>query len=502
MFFDHNLIQYGKKKERPKKTIVDYFMESVKKHSQKKCLIFNSNEHSYQELSENVDYLCNAIATTLSGKQNAIIVFDDDPFYQISAIIAIMKTGNIFIPISNSTPDNRIKDIANECNAIAYMSLKTHNELDLVAISKTNILTEEHLEYENNSSYEEKAYIIYTSGTTGSSKGVIINHFALANAVLSRNELLEISLADDTIILMGFSFDGFLMSILSPLICGCCVYFPNNIFDIDNICSIIKQNKIATFICTPTMIHNILNSQNKNLLDNVRLICLAGEQIDKNTIQQIKNENREIIIANEYGPTENTICTSINCNITNDELITAGNIIYNVNAVIIDDFGSTCEANKSGELYLSGMGLSDGYVQQEKNDEEKFIFVDGIKWYKTGDIAYFTDNKELVILNRKDSQIKINGYRVDILEIQSVLNNYSKIKRGIAFYSEDKQIMAIFSSDFKIDKAELREYILGKLPYYMVPTAYYQMDDFDLRDSGKIDINSIEKKLSKRKSKN
>lgn len=495
MFFDHHLIQYGKKKERPKKTIVDYFIETAKKHPEKKCLTFNGNEYSYKELNENVDCLCNAITASLFGKQNAIIVFDDDPFYQISAIIAIMKTGNIFIPISNSIPSNRIKTIVKECNAIAYMSLKKHNELDLEFISKTDIQNTEHFEYKNNSSYDEKAYIIYTSGTTGSSKGVIINHYALANAVLSRSELLEIKPNDDTIILMGFSFDGFLMSVFSPLICGCCMHFPSNIFDIDNICSIIKQGKIATFICTPTMIHNILNSQSRNLLDNVRLICLAGEQIDKNTIRQIKNENSEIIIANEYGPTENTICTSINCNITNDKFVTAGNIIYNVNAIILDDFGMPCEPNKSGELYLSGMGLSNGYVQQDQSNEENFIIVDGIRWYKTGDIAYFTDNKELVILNRKDSQAKINGYRVDFLEIQAVLNNYSKISKGVVFYSNDKRIIAIFSSNSQINKAEIREYMLSKLPRYMVPMAYYQTDDFDLKDSGKIDIASIEKKI-------
>lgn len=101
----------------------------------------------------------------------------------------------------------------------------------------------------------------------------------MANAVLSRNELLEIKPSDDTIILMGFSFDGFLMSTLSPLICGCCMHFPSNILDIDNICSIIKQGKIATFICTPTMIHNILNSQIRNLLDNVAHFALMMRQI-------------------------------------------------------------------------------------------------------------------------------------------------------------------------------------------------------------------------------
>ena len=171
----------------------------------------------------------------------------------------------------------------------------------------------------NNSESGKNAYIIYTSGTTGKSKGVLINHKGLLNTILSRNDVLGFTNCDTSILLMGAASDGFMTSFFSPLISGAKICFPNNIFDIKDIVYIIENKGIRTFLCTPTMFNTILNFSKHDLLKQVRLVALAGESVSESLFEKGKKLYPALQIANEYGPTENSICTSINPNITTDK---------------------------------------------------------------------------------------------------------------------------------------------------------------------------------------
>lgn len=257
----------------------------------------------------------------------------------------------------------------------------------------------------------------------------------------------------------------------------------------DEICSIIENSPISTFICTPTFLKSLLSYEAGGVLDNINMISLAGEKIPSSLVEMCIEKYPQICIANEYGPTENTICTSINPDVRCQEVISAGKIIENVEAQIVNENG-VCAQREIGELFVTGVGLSKGYVNDAELTNEKFININNQIWYKTGDLAYW-NNDELVILDRKDSQVKINGYRIDLSEIEGVLLKYKGIDACTVIYDDSLGINAYVVSQVPISREESIKFLRNYLPEYMIPTSIIQIETIPMRESGKIDVKAL-----------
>lgn len=467
-------------------TIIDKFIKTVKNYRDKICLVIDNKEYTYGDLDEMSNGIAWEINKIVPEIQLPILVFGDNPLQIACSIIGVMKSRNIVVPISNKTPTNRVNEIINACNINGYISLNEHTDLNLPYI---HVTYERLSEFLYDGSINDDAYIIYTSGTTGKSKGVLVKHEGFVNSIVERNMILGIDSDSHTINLMGFQFDGFLMSFFSPLIVGAKLFFAKSIFDLNCICSIIKKSLISTFLCTPTFLKNLLNYAEDGLLDNIKLISLAGEQVNRALIEKCVKKYPVIQIANEYGPTENSICTSINPDIRKQEVISVGKLIKNVEAKIMNG-SKTCEPGEIGELYLSGVGLAKGYVNDEILTKKKFVRYDNRIWYHTGDLAYWYKS-EIVIVGRIDNQIKVNGYRLDLYEIENAIMQYARVEDCAVTYNENDGLTAYIVSSFYISREHIIQFLRERIAEYMIPTNYKQVTAIPMKDSGKIDIAAL-----------
>ena len=278
----------GFKRENGAGTIIDEFLSSVKRYPNKMCFSFQDEEYTYSEINQITNYWSKCIVSRIGSEQKKVLVICDDMRLTAISILSVMKSGNIYIPVSQLSPDERIKEIISTCNIEMYISRQKKEYITLPYM--TCDISAEYMDDEdvNNSESGKNAYIIYTSGTTGKSKGVLINHKGLLNTILSRNDVLGFTNCDTSILLMGAASDGFMTSFFSPLISGAKICFPNNIFDIKDIVYIIENKGIRTFLCTPTMFNTILNFSKHDLLKQVRLVALAGESVSESLFEKGK----------------------------------------------------------------------------------------------------------------------------------------------------------------------------------------------------------------------
>lgn len=468
-------------------TIIDKFIEVARNYKNNVCLIVNKKEeYTYLDLDEISNGLAKRICNIFSDVQIPILVFGDHPLHIACSIIGVMKSRNIVVPVSDKTPTNRIQEIINVCNIKGYISSIEHKELNLTRIP-IEYERENHIIYRGD--VDDCAYIIYTSGTTGKSKGVLVQHKGLMNSVKERNTVLGINSNSHSINLMGFSFDGFFMSFFSPLIAGAKLFLPNSISDYKEICSIIRDFPVSTFLCTPTFLKSLLVYSEDGLLDNISLISLVGEQVNVALIERFSEKYPFIQIANEYGPTENSICTSINPDVRNQTVISAGKIIKNVEAKIV--CGSrVCRQGQIGELFLSGVGLAKGYVNDDFLTNEKFVRHDDKIWYHTGDLAYW-NNDELFIWGRIDKQIKVNGYRLDLGEIENAILKHNDVNDCVVVYNKEEGLTAYINSMHKIQREEMIDFLRNYKDEYMLPVNYIQVPSIPMLESGKINYSAL-----------
>ena len=486
-------IKYGVKKANGIDTIIDKFLNAVKANPDKTCFEIEGRKYSYSDVHYITNYYGNEIVTKIGHEQKRILVICDNMKLTALSLISVLKSGNVYIPVSPLSPERRIKEIIEKCEVAAYIA---ENKRDFIKkpfiecdLSHENI-NERDINY---TKITNDAYIIYTSGTTGKSKGVLIKHKGLVNTVVSRNKILHLSDNDNAILLMGAASDGYMTSFFSPIISGAELYFPNSIFDIKNIIQLIKSKNIHTFLCTPTMYNSILNFASDDLLKNVRMVALAGESISESLIEKSKKLYPTLQIANEYGPTENSICTSIKLDLIPRQTINAGNLINNVNGMIKNKNGTCCPEYIIGELYLSGDGLSAGYVGDEEYNHSKFVLLNGVTWYKTGDLAYWDKKDNLHIVGRIDNQVKINGYRVDLNEIQDALLDFSGIDSCAVTYDNKKKLSVYYISEKFISRNDVVGYLSKRLNRYMIPLNYIRVSAIPITEVGKTNSKLLDK---------
>ena len=477
-------------------TLLEYFNDAVQKYPEKIAINYKEIELSYAQLNRITDY----VAEKLDYSKKVIMVICDNPVLVAISLISILKSGNIYLPVSGKTPKERIFQIIEECNVEKYIASNFNKELpiDYFNIEIEKLISEkQHVKAneikKSNIKPDDTAYIIFTSGTTGKSKGVAVSHRGVANGVVNRIEALQLGPDYSALQLMGYAFDGFIQTFFSPLLCGATLYLVDDICNYSYIESVLKNHAIRTFLTTPTMYESILALCEKELLSEIKLVSLAGETLDKSLVCLSKELYPDICLVNEYGPTENSIVSTINYDLLAEKEITIGKPILNCKARIVDEFGQRRSIGTVGELYLSGVGLAEGYVNDEELTNERFVVMeDGKRWYRTGDYAYWSDEGEIAFCGRKDSLVKINGYRVDLSEIDRVIAKTKMFDSCHTTFRNEKEIVVYYVAKEFVPMEKVVAEIKNDLEHYMIPSEFYRVSSIPVKDSGKVDLLKLE----------
>jgi len=463
---------------------------------------FSDDCISYYELERETNIIAYKIHRLLKKKQEPIIIYQKRNPQFVKYMISVLKCGCYYIPLEHNVPAERVKYIYNDINAKLIITDKQasfdSNKYNLAFFEEIeNVSNDISLNIELHPS--DLVYVMYTSGTAGKPKGVKITHSNLANLIEAFYPIVYRNFEEDISVgvLSSFSFDASVKQIY------CSLYYGHKLCIAENgtrnfgrkIHTFHIENKLSICDATPSHI-NLMAMQNTKNTSDIPYILIGGELLRWETLHKyIQFTSCMTTFINVYGPTE--CCVDAAYKIISEEdldkhltgIVPIGKSIINTELTIrseagfiIDDF------DKEGELFISGKQVGLGYVNVST---DAFIKEGDLTLYKTGDIAYRNSENDIVVIGRKDTQIKMNGYRIELNEIQVLIENYMKCFCAVVFMEQaiGGKIIA-FICNTQLDegaKNDLKDYLSHVLPGYMLPNHYTFISSLPLSNNGKLD---------------
>ncbi len=489
------------------KCIHQLFEEQVAKTPLAVAVVFENQQLTYQELNQKANQLAHHLQSLGVGPEVLVGICVERSIEMVIGLLGILKAGGAYVPIDPSYPQERVNfmlsdtqvsvlltqqqflsDLLSQNATVLYLDKNWH---EIAQHSKQNPITEV------NSS--NLAYTIFTSGSTGKPKAVQILHSAVVNLLCTMCQHIGMT-ADDVLLgVTTFTFDIAGLEIFLPMIVGAYVVIANREVTVDGkrLLDLIVNSGITVMQATPATWQLLLETGWQNSAQ-LKILC-GGEALPRKLANQL--QTRSSCLWNVYGPTETTIWSLIDQVDAQVGLISIGKPIANTKVYILNCHLQPVPIGVSGELYIGGAGLARGYLNRPELTAEKFIqnpFCDhkSERLYQTGDLARYLSDGKIEYLGRIDHQVKIRGFRIELGEIEAVLHTYPQIQQAVVVLrediSEDKRLVAyIVTSDESLTSHQLREFIKGKLPEYMVPTNFVVLDALPLTPNGKVDRKAL-----------
>lgn len=493
--------------ELPKgKTVIDLFEEQSSNHPDSEAVVFEDTSLTYGELNKKANQLARYLQK--SGVQDNDIVgvcFNKNIEFVIS-ILAILKCGGVYLPISVEYPEDRISYIVDNSNTSLVLSNRDMHYLDnktkvtnfytinLNCFDDSNL----NMHYDNT----HLCYIIYTSGSTGNPKGVMLSHKNLINFAYTFNDCFKnkFSVEDNCLSLTSVSFDVSICELFVPLVFGSTlvIYPEESLTNVELLCDILVKNKV-TFLYLPP---NVLQDVSSYILENniktsMNKMLVGVESIKNGTLNEYFKINPNFEIVNGYGPTETTICTTFykySFSDNSDGVVPIGKPFGNNKLLVVSKDGSLQPVLTPGELYVCGNNVASGYLNNPELTAKSFVeykYTGNSTVYKTGDSVYWDANGILHFIGRKDFQIKIKGHRIELSEINNTLRGIAGIKNSITVIKKvnnfDTLCAYVVLENKSLTVEEIKSILFGKLPSYMVPTYISFLDALPITINGKVD---------------
>jgi amino acid adenylation domain-containing protein len=497
------------------KTILALIEEQVKLFPQHIAISFNGYELSYSELDKRANKVANFLLNKGVGRSSLVPICLDNSTEMIVGLLGIIKTGAAYIPLDPTFPRDRIKFILDEVKASWVLTDSDNAPIFKENYPNLSILTlDSELNGLINESFEnpgiiinpdEPVYLIYTSGTTGKPKGVIISHKGLFLSTFSRINYYPDKIS--ILLLPSFSFDSSIATIFGALSQGSKIVLGKSeqLKDPGELKKLLSLTN--SILCVPSF-YRFLLTERLIPTNQIKRVILGGERLDPSLLALHFESNKGAGLYNEYGPTEATVWATV-CKLTSPKApITIGKPIPHIKVYIVDASGNLCPVGIPGELCISGASLAIGYFNNPEMTAASFIpdpFSNGrdLRMYKTGDKARLLNDGSLEYLGRLDNQVKLRGYRIELEEIETLLETLDFVKKAIVSvigdFSDNQKLVAHIltnketashSEDLQTHK--LTAHLSDNLPPYMVPVQWEFLEDMPFTPNGKID----RKKLS------
>lgn len=486
---------------------------NARKNDTQIALIHRDRKITFADLWEKSEKIAAWILNN-SKNNTPVVIYGNKDIEIVLLMIAALKSGRAYVPLDITYPVHRVEEIVNELGA---EFLFVFEDTDF-AFADTRVIYSEELnelfEYHELAKvdpihyigYEDNCYILFTSGSTGRPKGVQITKKNILNFVGWFSRKCKLS-QDSRVILnqVSYSFD---VSVI-PLY----IYMPkgNTLFCIDKqmlenmseLFIFLKESSISAWISTPTLLEICMldNSFTDKLLPYMELVVLAGEVFTKELASSIIEKFNNVKMINGYGPTEGTVLLSA-CEITEDlikkkESLPIGKILDDGEYSIVDEQNRPVKSGEIGELVVVSDSISKGYINNKAQTDKVFFDAgDGRKGYHTGDLVFEKD--ELIYyVARKDTQIKLNGFRIEMTDISNNLNKLDNVNNSVVLpvYRNGK---IAYLAGFVVLKERLedkpgktgialKKKLKALIPSYMVPRKIIVLDEFPMNINGKID---------------
>ncbi len=470
------------------KCILTLLEETVKANPYTKAVVAQDKSLTYGELDNESNKLANSLVEKGVGKGDIVGVKLSRTSKFMVSLLGILKSGAAYLPLDPDHPQDRINTILEDSSAKLCITEENFDELTYNSnAEKPDIKI----------SGDDLCYCIYTSGSTGTPKGAMIQH---KNVCWYMHALMSIYGTDP--INMPFftstSVDLSVPSYLLPLVTGGTTYFYDNDLLVD-LADIVNNEEINTIKVTPTHLQIMIQHIEGKTLHNMKYLISGGESLRQaDCVEFLEKFGEHIEVHNEYGPTEATVsCVDyLFSRDDTDDIVSIGAPIDNAQIYIVDKYMNLLPLGVTGELCIAGDGVCAGYLNNPQLTAEKFVdnpFGEG-KLYKTGDLAFWREDGNIVFVGRNDFQVKIRGLRIEIGEIENAVSNIDGVVQCAVVVrtdANDRQFICAFYTGAETKAIDFRTILGTKLPKYMIPHIFTRLDEMPLTSSGKISRNSL-----------
>ncbi len=469
-------------------SIVGLFEEQVRLKPAAAALIVKDQLISYDRLNERANRLARFLIDrhdVQSGDLVGVKTERDESL--LVALLAVMKTGAAYVPIDPAYPAERIEYIErdSQCKLTIDQALLVRFREAELDYDKDNL--------DFRVPAQNTAYVIYTSGSTGNPKGVVINHRSAVAMITWALEEFSDQHFELTYAVTSHCFDLSIYEFFFSLAAGKTVRLIQSALHLQDY---LEHDRRVLINTVPSVVKQLLDEEVD--LSNVRVLNMAGEPIPVNTIRQL--DKARIAVRNLYGPSEDTTYSS--CYRFEDRKYTQvpiGKPIYNTRFYLLDEHLQLVPKGCIGELFISGVGLAQGYLGKRELTEEKFVpnpFVPNARLYRTGDLARYAEDGNLEFLGRQDKQVKLRGFRIELGEIEDQLIQQKEWVRAavvqIREVQREPQLIAyVVPTGAELAEEKIKRAIQQFLPHFMLPNFYVALPAIPLPPNGKTDTRAL-----------
>lgn len=483
--------------------------KSIEKNATNKAFCINNKFFTYKEFSETISSIRSALQNSNLKNENNIGLIANDDIQTYASIIALWFEGKAYIPINPDFPIDRNISVIKQAdiNTILDSSdtsvFTNYNTIQTKKINFSKISLEP-IEIAD----DALAYIFFTSGTTGTPKGVPITFNNLSGFIDAQWALnYEITEKDRCLQMFELTFDLSVVSYLAPILKGACIFtIPKDEIKYSYIFELMEDHQLTYALMVPSILHYLRPYFEEINCPSMKYSLFCGEALPLDVTEEWSKCIPNATIANVYGPTECTIyCMDYTynrngANKTHNGVLTIGKDMINTKTIIVDENNNEVEYGEQGELCLSGVQLTPGYWKNEEKNKEVFFYKEheglNTRFYRTGDLCSADKDGDILYLGRVDFQAKIQGYRVELSEIEyhakSALNKINVVAVAFTNSIHNTEIGLILESD-SFNTTQLIEDLKIKLPQYMIPTQIKFIKNFPLNTNGKTDRNTLTK---------
>ena len=460
---------------------------------------------TYRELDQRADRLAQRLLGLGAGPDVIVGIYLNRSLALIVAALAVLKAGGAYLPLDPNYPAERLAFLLTDARASVLVTGECMQGT-LPAHPEHVVLLGPQGEFNDGQSSEpvipqtkasDLAYVIYTSGSTGQPKGVEVSHGSLLNLICWHQRAFKVTSADRASQLSALGFDAAVWELWPYLTAGASIHLPDGVrTDQPEAVQdwLIRQGITITFLPTPL-------AERLMTLEWPAKISLRSMLTGADVLHHYPPRKLRFQLVNNYGPTECTVVATSGTVLPNehpDRLPTIGRPIDNVQIHILNEEMREVPNGEAGEIYIGGAGLARGYRNRPDLTTDRFVpnpfsSDPGARLYKTGDLARYLPDGQIAFLGRIDEQIKIRGFRIEPAEIVKVLDEHPAVQSSIVVAREiapgDKRLVAYFVPSPKAQPThtEIRNFIAGHLPDYLVPATFVRLAVLPLNASGKVD---------------
>lgn len=511
----------GPGRPRPQRRFHELFEERVRQHPGRIAAVQDGREWTYAELNARANRLARALLTRGLRAEDIVAVVAERDLEWMAAVIGIFKAGGAYLPIEPHFPADRIARTLTRAGARVVLteggSTATLDEA-LEGMPEVARLLFEDIEAEGQAAddpgvavrADQLAYVYFTSGSTGEPKGAMCQHDGMLNHLYAKIEDLGIGPGDVVAQSAPQCFDISLWQLVSALLVGgsTLIVGQDSILDVARFVDTVERGEVAVFQVVPSYLDAVVAylGGRPRALPRLRCVSATGEALKAELVRRWFEVMPNVKLVNAYGLTETS-------DDTNHEVMSAapaggsvplGPPIPNVRIHIIDERGRLVPLGAPGEIAFSGVCVGRGYINDPERTAQSYStdpYVDGARLYRAGDFGRWSPEGKLEYLGRRDSQVKISGFRIEIGDIENALLRVPGVRDGAVVVGEgaavgegagrSKFLVAFYTGPRALEVDEIRSVMAARVPGYMVPSAYRWQESLPLTGNGKIDRKAL-----------